>query len=53
MTQKQAKQITKYMLKWLDYLDGRGIVFEDTNLVKKELIIAEAGGYPDLESILK
>jgi hypothetical protein len=41
------------MLNLLDYLDGRGIVFEDANLVKKELKIAEVGGYPDLESILK
>jgi len=53
MTGKQAKQITRYILNTLEYLDGRGIVFTDRKLVREALKPNEEGRYPNLDQILK
>ena len=53
MNKKQASQVTQYILNWLEGLDGKGIVFEDSLLVKKQLKDAEEVGYPALEQIIK
>jgi hypothetical protein len=53
MTQKKARKITKYILSWLEYLDGRGIIFIDPAFAKKELKSAEVFGYSILERIMK
>jgi hypothetical protein len=53
MNKKQAKEVTKYIIDTLNYLDGRGIVFEDEKLAKETLSGSERAKYEVLEGIIK
>tara|TARA_R100001530_G_C4202711_1_gene125242 strand:+ start:76 stop:291 length:216 start_codon:yes stop_codon:yes gene_type:complete len=34
---RREKEFVEYLICWLDYLNGRGIIFTDEDLVRKEL----------------
>jgi len=45
------KEVVKYLVELLNYLDGRGIIFTDEGLVKEAL--KDCGGFKRLRDITK
>ena len=53
MNKKQSAKISQYLLEWINYFDGNGLVIENDKPIKEALSLAESGGYPDLENIMR
>jgi hypothetical protein len=48
---KKTKEITEYLIRLLDFLDGRGIIVTDEKLVK-ETLKDYAGDFENLKRII-